>query len=132
MKRHLVALFAAGACALSAQASAHHWFEATYIEDKSVTIQGELVQLHFRNPHSFVHVMVKERNGSIVRYSVEWAGAQQLDSQGVTTKSLKPGDHVVINGVPGSNPSDHRVLMLTLRRPKDGFDWGTRPGEVVR
>ena len=132
MKRLLVAFLAAGACAFTAtQASAHHSFAATYIEDKAVTIEGELVQVLFRNPHSFVHMTVKERDGMMVRYSIEWGGAAQLGGQGVTRESLKLGDHLVISGNPGRNPSDHRVRMISLRRPSDGFGWGTRPGEVV-
>ena len=131
MKRRLVALAAAGTCVLGAQASAHHSFPATYIEDKEVTIEGELVQLLFRNPHSFVHVTVREKDGSIVRYAVEWGGATQLSGQAVTKETLKPGDRVVIKGNPGRDPSDHRIRMITLRRPADGFGWGMHPGEVV-
>jgi len=116
---------------LGVQVYAHHSFAATYIEDKAVTIEGELVQVLFRNPHSFVHITVKEKDGSMARYSVEWGGAAQLGGQGVSRETLKLGDHVVISGNPGRNPSDHRVRMISLRRPSDGFGWGTRPGEVV-
>ena len=132
MKRLMVAFIVAGACAFSAtKASAHHSFAATYLEDKAITIEGELVQVLFRNPHSFVQLTVKERNGSVVRYSIEWGGAAQLGVQGVTRETLKPGDHLVISGNPGRVPSDHRVRMISLRRPSDGFGWGMRPGEVV-
>ena len=131
MKRYLVVLLVAGAFVLGAQAYAHHSFAATYLEDQSVTVEGELVQFLFRNPHSFVHVMVKEKDGTQVRYAVEWGGAGQLGGQGVTRETLKPGDIVVISGSPGRNPADHRVRMVSLRRPKDGFGWGRRPGETV-
>ena len=131
MKRLLVVLLVAGACALGTKAYAHHSFAATYLEDQSVTIEGELVQFLFRNPHSFVHVMVKDKDGQMVRYAVEWGGAGQLGGQGVTRETLKPGDVVVISGAPGRNPADHRVRMVSLRRPKDGFGWGSKPGEVV-
>ncbi|MBI2829025.1 MAG: hypothetical protein HYX77_07130 [Acidobacteria bacterium] len=130
MKHRLAALVAAGSCVLGAQAYAHHSFKATYIEDKAVTIEGELVQVLFRNPHSFVYVTVKEKDGSMVRYAVEWGGATQLGGQAVTRETLKLGDYVVIRGNPGSNPSDHRIRMISLRRPSDGFGWGMRPGEV--
>ncbi len=30
-----------------------------------------------------------------------------------------------------TSPLDHRVRMVTLHRPKDGFGWGKKPGEVV-
>jgi hypothetical protein len=59
MKRLLVAAVVAWICVLGAQIYAHHSFAATYIEDKTVTIEGELVQVLFRNPHSFVHVSVR-------------------------------------------------------------------------
>ena len=65
MKRLLaVSLFA---LAVAAPSYAHHSFAATYREKDSVTIEGELVQLDFRNPHSFVHVDVKEKDGTKVR-----------------------------------------------------------------
>ena len=106
MTRYLVVLFAIAAIGVAAPAYAHHSFAATYLEDQSVTIEGELVQFLFRSPHSYVHVVVKEKDGTQVRYAVEWAA-------------------------PGRNAEDHRVRMVTLRRPKDGFTWGQRAGEVV-
>ena len=131
MKRLLVAAVATLACVVATQSYAHHSFAATYIEDKSVTIEGELVQVLFRNPHSFVHLSVTEKDGAMVRYAVEWGGAAQLGGQGVTRETLKLGDRLIISGNPGRNPADHRVRMITLRRPSDGLSWGNRPGEVV-
>ena len=129
MRRFLaVSLFA---LAVAAPAHAHHSFAATYREKDSVTIEGELVQLDFRNPHSFVHVDVKEKDGTKVRYAVEWGGVGQLGQQGVTRETLKVGDRVIISGAPGRNPADHRVRMVTLKRPKDGFTWGQTPGQTV-
>jgi len=124
MKRYLVVLLVATAALVGARAYAHHSFAATYLEDQTVTIEGELVQFLFRNPHSFVHVMVKEKDGSMVRYAVEWGGAGALAGQGVTRDSLKPGDKVVITGNPGRNPEDHRLRMRTIARPSDGWKWG--------
>ena len=133
MKRYLAAcLVAAGACAGAAQADAHHSFPGTYVDDQTVTIEGELIQILFRNPHSFVHVMVREENGSLVKYAVEWVGASELTGQGVTPTTLKHGDRVVISGTPGRNASDHRVRMLSLRRVKDGFDWHMPAGRMDR
>ena len=129
--RYVAILIVALAVTAGPRVFAHHSFSATYLEDESVTIEGELVQFIFRNPHSFVHVMVTEKDGSKVRYAVEWGGAGQLGGQGVTRETLKPGDVVVISGSPGRNPAEHRVRMVSLRRPKDGFGWGQRPGEVV-
>ena len=125
MRRYLVILLVAAAATVvvSARAFAHHSFAATYAEDQRVTIEGELVQFLFKNPHSFVHVAVKDENGSTVRYAVEWGGAGQLGFDGVTEKSLKPGDKVIISGSPGHYPGDHRLRMTSLLRPRDGFGW---------
>ena len=116
---------------LGAQVYAHHYLAATYIEDQAVTIEGELAQVLFRNSHSFVRLTVMEKDGSMARYSVEWSGAAQFGGQGVTRETLKLGDHLITSGNPGRHPSDHRVRMIGLRRPRDGFGWGTRLGEVV-
>ena len=111
-------------------ARAHHSFAATYHEDKTVTIQGKLVQFLFRNPHSFVHVEGKDEKGETVRYAIEWGGGGALGRQGVTRETLKPGDHVVIVGNPGRNPDDHRLRMVRLKRTSDGWTWGGKPGET--
>ncbi len=131
MKRYLVVLLVAGACALVRPAFAHHSFAATYLENQSVTIEGELVQFVFRNPHSFVHVMVKEKDGTMVTYNVEWGGTGQLGGTGVTRETLKAGDVVTITGSPARNAADHRLRMVSLKRPKDGFTWGGKTGETV-
>jgi hypothetical protein len=120
MTRFLVVLLVAAASLVGAQAYAHHSFAATYLEDKNVTIEGDIVQFLFRNPHSWVHVNVKEKNGTVVRCA-----------QGVTRDSLKIGDHVIISGNPARKAENHQVRMLALHRTSDGFGWGRKPGEVV-
>ena len=131
MKRYVTAGFAAAMLTVAASAWAHHSFAATYIEDQSVTIEGNVVQFLLRNPHSFVHVMVTESDGTMNRYVVEWGSPAQLSGQRVTRDTLKPGDHVILTGNPGRNPADHRVRLLTFKRPKDGWSWGVLPNEKV-
>ena len=112
-------------------AQAHHSFPATYKVDEQTKIQGTVKAFLFRNPHSFVHVMAPDEKGQKQRWAVEWGGGGQLNRQGVTRETLKPGDHVVITGNPGRNPADHRLRMQTILRPADGWKWGGRAGEVV-
>jgi hypothetical protein len=131
MNRFVRGVLVVALIATSVEASAHHSFAATYLEDQSVTIEGTLKQFMFRNPHSFVHVLVQEKDGSMVLYAAEWGGAGQLGGQGVSRETLRPGDFVVITGSPGRNPDDHRVRVVSLQRPKDGLTWGKKPGEVV-
>ncbi len=120
----LLAFTAAGA------AFAHHSFTATYFEDRTVKISGTVKQFQFRNPHSFVHVEAPDENGDMHRWGVEWGGSAQLSNQGLASATLRPGDVVEITGNPGRDAADHRVRMLYLLRPSDGFDWGNEPGET--
>ena len=131
MKRYLVAPLAVVALAIGAQAFAHHSFAATYLENQSVTIEGDLVQFVLRNPHSFVNIDVTQPDGSVVRYLVEWGAPAQLAGK-VNRETLKSGDHVIITGNPGRNTEDHRVRLLTFRRPKDGWSWGLLPNEIIK
>ena len=114
-----------------APASAHHSFAATYFEDQTTKIEGDLVQFQFRNPHSYVHLQAPDEKGEMQRWAVEWAGTSQLANTGVTRESLKIGDQVVITARPSRVSGEYRVLMVRLVRPSDGFTWGSRGGEVV-
>ena len=116
--------------AMAGAVQAHHSFTATYFEDRTIEIEGKLLQFMFRNPHSFVHVEAPDENGEMQRWAVEWGGAGQLAGQGVTNQTLRVGDVVTITGNPGRDPSDHRVRMQYLRRNADGFEWGRNPGET--
>ena len=125
MKSKLLVLLFAAVTVLGVRAYAHHSFAATYFEDKKVTIEGDLVQFLYRNPHSFVHVESKDPGtGETIRWAVEWGAGGQLGRQGVTRETLKPGDHVVVVGNPGRNPEDHRLRMVNITRPSDGWKWG--------
>ena len=122
MKARLALMFVLlGSCAIPVLA--HHSFAATYFEDKVITIEGDLVQFQFRNPHSFVDVAVKDAKGETTRWAVEWGGGGQLSRVGVSKDTLKPGDHVVVIGNPSRNPTDHRLHMVSIFRPSDGWKW---------
>ena len=125
MRRCLGILAVTGMALAASSAEAHHDFTLTYLADRTVTIEGELAQLLFRNPHTLVYLVVRDR-GRDVRYAVEWAGPAQLQEQGITSQTLKVGDHVVVTGSPGRLPGDHRLRMITLRRPKDNYSYDSR------
>jgi hypothetical protein len=127
----IVALIIVGAAVLLGQASAHHSQVAVYHSNTEQKIEGELVQVIIRSPHSWVHVQAKDEKGELQRYAVEWGGAAQLRNAGVDGKTLKVGDKVKVTGRPGRNAMDHRLLMMYIERPSDGWNWGNKPGEVV-
>ena len=132
MRRYPIVLVVIGAVLCSARVFAHHSFAATYLEQETTSVEGDLIQFEFRNPHSYVQLQTKDADGNVVRWTIEWAAPNQLAGRGITRETLRPGDHVIITGNPGRNPADHRIRMLTLLRPKDNFGWGQSPDEVFK
>jgi hypothetical protein len=124
MRSKALVLLAAAVSLLGVRAYAHHSFAATYFEDQKLTIHGKLVQFLYRNPHSFVHVEAPDDKGEMQTWAVEWGAGGQLGRQGVTRETLKPGDDVIVVGNPGRNPADHRLRMVNITRPADGWKWG--------
>ena len=122
MKRACLTLLI-GAAALGVPASAHHSFPAHYLEDQSVSIEGDLVQFEYRNPHTWVHVAAKDETGTIRQVSAEWASAARLKQWGIGEDALRPGDRLVITGSPSRNPSEYRMHLKTIQRRADGWQW---------
>jgi len=129
--RRVLHLVIAAALVAGTAAYAHHSYGATYDLGKEIKLEGKLVQFVYRNPHSFVHVQAPDQNGVPQRWAVEWSGTGQLNNQGVTRETLRVGDEVVIVGRPSRVSGEYRLLMVSLKRPLDGFTWGGRAGEAV-
>ena len=125
MKRRLPVLVALSALILPAlgggPAFAHHSATATYIVGKSVKIEGTLKELIWRNPHSYIKVEAPDDKGDLQIWVIEGAAPGQLAEQGLTANRLRPGDHVIVTGLPGRIAEDHRLLLETVERPSDGL-----------
>ena len=128
--RRILWLALAAMLAASSAAYAHHSYAATYDVTREIKIEGKLVQFVYRNPHSFVHVTATDEKGAPQRWAVEWSGTTQLNNSGVNKETLKVGDVVVIMARPSRVAGEYRALMLNLKRPSDGFTWGS-PGQQV-
>ena len=120
----LVLIVTAGAMISGGRAYAHHSFAATYFEDKTQKVEGKMVQFLFQNPHSLVLLDGPDEKGVVQRWSVEWGSSGHLSRQGVTRDSLKPDDRLVVIGHPGRTAEDHRLHMVSVQRPSDGWKWG--------
>ena len=130
MKRVAMAVVLTAALLGGGRVSAHHSFGATYVENKQLSIEGELLQFVYRNPHALLQVMAPDANRQMQRWSVEWEAMGQLDHQGVTSMTLKPGDRIVITGNPGKNANDHWLRAQTIVRPIDGWKWAVGRGSM--
>lgn len=129
MRCFIVAVVAAVLSSMTAYA--HHSFAGTYDLKRQIKIEGTLIRIQWRNPHSFVHVKGADESGAIHEWSIEWSGLPQLAGTGVTTSTIAIGDPVVITGNPTRTAGEHRLRMVTFLRTSDGFSWGNRRDEVV-
>ena len=128
MKRTFMFIVLCTLLLASDTSSAHHSFTATYDTGKTTSIEGKVVQVLLRNPHSFLHVSVT-KDGQKQVWNVEWAAAGQLG--GTIASSIKPGDPVVVTGNPSRDPAELRLRMVNVRRTSDGANWGFTVGQFV-
>ena len=61
---------------------AHHSLSATYQSDKEIKLEGTIVEILLRNPHSFRQVEAPDESGQMQRWSLEWRSSGQLGQQG--------------------------------------------------
>jgi hypothetical protein len=126
MKFRFAAL-AAFALLMSGAAYAHHSFAGTYVEDKLMRIEGTVVEFNIRNPHSFITIEVKDKEGKTVRWGGEWGSVTQLSQGGVTRFTIEAGDYLVIDGAPPRDFQDRKVLVRRVSRPatdkKPAWEW---------
>jgi hypothetical protein len=107
----------------------HHSFAASYLEDQVVSVEGDVVELEYRNPHSWVHIQARDDAGRMQKVSAEWASPVRLNQMGITKDALKPGDHVILTGSPSRNPAEYSMHLKKILRPGDGWRWAGR-GEL--
>ena len=108
---------------LGTRAAAHHSFAGLYFEDETIEVEGEIVEFQYRNPHSWVFVNAPDAFGRMQRYAAEWTGRAGLERAGITKDTLKAGDRVRVWAAPNRNPTDLRVHLKRIERPRDGWSW---------
>ena len=73
--------------------AAHHALAAQYDMDKPIEITGTLNKMEFINPHSMLHLDVKNPDGTVTTWVFQTTNAGSLRSQGLarTDRSLESG-----------------------------------------
>jgi hypothetical protein len=103
--------------------TAHHSFAAHYFEEQTVSLEGDLVEFEYTNPHAWVHLVARDESGAPRKYSAEWGNITRLSQRGVTKETLRPGDRLIVTGSPGRNPADRKIHLKQIVRPSDGWQW---------
>jgi len=90
-------------------AQAHHSF-AMFDSQKEVTVQGQVKEFQWTNPHTWTQLIVTE-NGKPVEYGIEGGSPNGLARRGWSSTSLKPGDQVSITIHPLRNGQKGGAFM---------------------
>ena len=118
MKHRLVATSAVGvlaAFATIAPVRAHHAFASEFDAEKPVTLRGTISKVEWINPHTWIHVDVKDENGKVVEWMIEGGTPNTLLRRGVDRNSLPAGTEIIVDGYRaknGTNRANGRDLTL--------------------
>jgi len=106
----------------------HHSFAAFYAEGETVSVEGQVVEFEYRNPHAWVHFEARDKDGRVQRIAAEWANPGRLSQQGIGKDMIKPGDRVIVTGSPSHNPTELKMHLKGITRLSDGWKWAGRGG----
>ena len=99
----------------AAPAWAHHAFAAEFDSKKPIKLRGAITKVEWINPHSWIHVTVKNADGTSTEWMVEGGTPNTLFRRGVTKDSLAVGTEIVVDGYQakdGSNRANGRDITF--------------------
>jgi len=133
--RHLRIATLSLALALTTVSQAHHSFSAMYDSKKPVRLSGILSKVEWTNPHSYFHIDVTGKDGTVTTWAAEGAGPGALSRRGFNRGDIKVGDHIIVDGYlarSGAKIIDARRVTLPDGRVVSGGTPGDGgPGDAA-
>jgi Family of unknown function (DUF6152) len=114
MGKSLIAGFVLAA-AMARPALAHHSFAAEFDSNAPVVLKGTITKMEWINPHSWIHVEVKNPDGTVTEWMVEGGTPNTLFRRGFTREAVKAGMEITVEGYRaknGANRANGRDLIL--------------------
>jgi hypothetical protein len=115
MNRKAAILFLGLGILAGAPAWAHHAFAAEFDADKPVKLEGTVTSMELINPHSWIHMDVKNADGTVTAWMIECGSPNTLYRRGFTKLTVKPGTQIVVVGYlakDGENRANGRDVTL--------------------
>jgi len=94
---------------------AHHSF-AVYDHSRTLTLKGEVSKFQWTNPHGYLEIDVKQKDGSIKHFSCEMTSINMMTRLGWRSNMIKGGDLVTVTVAPLLN-GDPAGLLLDVTLP---------------
>ena len=110
-------------------ALAHHSIALQFDMTNTISVEGAIVELEWRNPHAWLHIEVENDAGGLELWKVEFSSANSLIRRGWRPDDLPVGTVVKVHGLPardGSRSVDGEEIILPDGR---ALLTGARPGE---
>jgi hypothetical protein len=102
--------------------NAHHSVAGQYDPSKAVTVEGTVVEVQMRNPHSRIRLGITDDSGQTETWTLEMDDVEDMAEQGITSETLLAGDEIIVFGFPARDGS--RLLHIErLQRPADGLEY---------
>ena len=117
-----------------ASTQAHHSFAAMYDSNKPIRLVGTLSKVEWTNPHSFFHLDVVAKDGTVSQLACEGAGPGALSRRGVNKGDIKIGDKLIVDGYlarSGAKLIDARRVTLPDGRVVSGGSEGDGGPKVI-
>ena len=124
-----VVLGAAGLLITAAPVWAHHAFAAEFDANHPVKLRGVVTKWEKINPHSWIHLDVKNPDGTITQWMVEGGSPNALYRLGFTKDSLPDGTEIIVEGYQAKDGANRAVgANLTFTDGRRLFMGGSAPG----
>jgi len=80
-------------------AAAHH-SGAGFDSGHVIELKGTIKEFQFKNPHTWIQVLVPDASGKVTEWSLEWGSPNSLGRQGYRPSTFPPGSKVTIRANP--------------------------------
>jgi len=79
-------------------ARAHHAFSAEFDASKPIKLKGTVTKMEWINPHSWIHIDVKQPDGKVESWMIEGGAPNALLRRGFNKNSLPVGVEIMVEG----------------------------------